>query len=80
MSRYTLEVKVTQSCQKLISLEVAADSFEEAEEKAREALKTYPREIMEDGIYKMLTKKSRYEEPTDVLVLAVREDKRFGKD
>ena len=60
MAQYSLRAKVNQIVTKEISLVVTASSRDEAEEKAREALQTYPDEITVSGIKRIVTQKSQY--------------------
>lgn len=78
MSRYLMEFTVIQTSSKIVNLEVDAADEEEAEAKAAIALNTYPREIMEDGIHRILVKREEYELPSFVNMNMIRQDKRFG--
>lgn len=78
MSRYRFEFMTRQSSVKYITMDVDGVDTEDAEERAREALKEYPAQIMQAGIHSILTKREEHAVPDAVELLSVREDRRFA--
>jgi hypothetical protein len=78
MSRYRFEFMTRQSSIKYITMEVDGVDAEDAEERARQALKEYPAVIQQSGVHNMLTKRTEHSVPDAVELLSVREDRRFA--
>lgn len=79
MTEYTVLAKVDQIVTKEVQLFVSAGSEEEAMEKAREALQTYPEPVSVRGVNRMVTNKSHYWIPRSIEFVQVKqEDKRLA--
>ena len=66
MKEYNVVAKVDQIVTREIKLTVVASSEEQAQEKAREALQTYPEPIKVDGLNRILTSKAHYWIPRSI--------------
>lgn len=75
MPEYVMTAKVNQIVTKEVQLLVTARSEEEADNKARRALQTYPKEVAVEGVNRILTKKSMYWIPRDIDITFIREEK-----
>lgn len=75
MANYDILAKINQIVTKEVRLSVSAGSEEEAIAKATEALQTYPKAIVKNGIRRILTTKSNYWIPRDIDIVTVKEEK-----
>ena len=66
MPSYTVRAKVEQIVTKEVKLKVVAKTKEEAENKARESLHIYPKELNVEGVGGILTTKANYWPPRDI--------------
>ena len=64
--KYKLRVKVNQIVTREINLLVDANSEEDAERKAREALEEYPKPVKVGGVSSILVTKTNYWIPKDL--------------
>lgn len=75
MPEYSIRAKVNQIVTKEVQLLVVARSEEEALNKSREALQTYPEEVTVPGVKRMVTQKSKYWIPRDIEFTESKEEK-----
>ena len=75
MAKYSLRAKVDQIVTKEVQFLVVAGSEEEAEEKARNALQTYPEPVTDPDIKRILTQKSHYWIPRNIEFVESKEEK-----
>jgi len=73
--KYSIKAKVDQIVTKEIQLLVVAGSEEEALEKARDALQTYPAAVETDGIERLVTNKAHYWIPRSIDFVKVKKEK-----
>lgn len=78
MANYEVLAKVDQIVTKEVQLIVVAGSEEEAMEKAREALQTYPEPVEQQGVKRMVTNKSHYWIPKSIEFVKVAEEKKIA--
>ena len=78
MARYRMEFMTRQTAVKQIVIDIDGLDEADAEERAREALREYPAAIMQNGVHRIQTKRTEYQEPDAVELLSVREDRRFA--
>lgn len=64
--KYSVLANVDQIVTKEVYLLVEARSEEEAQEKARDALQTYPEKVNTSGVLRILTNKSHYWIPKSI--------------
>lgn len=75
MPTYTLVAKVDQVVTKEVKMIVEANSEEEAQDKAREALAVYPEAIEVPGVNRMLALSSHYWIPKSIEFSKVKRNK-----
>jgi two-component SAPR family response regulator len=67
--------KIDQIVTKEVKLLIVAGSEEEAEDKARQALQTYPKPVTVDGVNRMVTNKATYWIPKSIELRRIEEEK-----
>jgi hypothetical protein len=78
MPTYSFTAKIDQIVTREVMLLVTAGSEEEAEDKARQALQTYPKPITVDGVVRMVAKKAHYWIPKSIDFTRIKEDRLNG--
>lgn len=78
MNEYIIVVKTDQVVTKEIKVNIAAESEDEAKEVILRALETYPAEVTEPAISRMLTTKSHCWIPKSIEFLTVNEKNKRG--
>lgn len=75
--RYKLKLKMTQQVERLVHIDVTAFDEEDAIEKIKKELETYPHEVITSNITRIFSPVSRYTPPENIEILEIRRDKRF---
>ena len=71
--RYNVVVEIEQEARKTLFVELEAQDEEDVQWKLHEMLKTYPREIYENGIYRVQPRRTHYNAPTALSITEMRE-------
>lgn len=78
MARFKMTVLIEQLVVRKIKLDVDALDDVEAVYKAEQAVQTFPRAIMQEGVHRMLAVEQEYQVPHNFEVLDLREDKKYA--
>lgn len=78
--KYIITANVDQIVTKEVHLLVESSSEEKAQERARDALQTYPGEVTSPGVLRIFTKKSHYWIPRSVAFTDIRKLTEEGPD
>lgn len=78
MAEYHILAKVNQIVSKEVRFLVTAASEEEAMQKAREVLQTYPEASKVKGVRRVVTDKAHYWIPRDIEFIEIQEDKKLA--